>query len=144
MKTRILKSIILLFTAFAAAGCSMAVAGNEKSGVDVDLTLLSGNLAYAEMGVMLANPDDYMGKTVKISGSYVTSYYDLTELTYHYVALLDVTTCCQQAIEFILEDAEPGDYPEIYANIEITGIFGVYDELGRDYCFLAVDSIKTL
>lgn len=41
---------------------------SKDSSVDIDLTQLGDNLAYAEVYRMTEDPDSYIGKTVKISG----------------------------------------------------------------------------
>ena len=114
--------------------------------IDVDLTVLSSTMVYAEVNHMLINPDNYMGKTIKMSGPYYSSYYDETGLYYHYVIIQDAAACCQQGLEFIWngEHSYPEDYPETQAKIEVTGVFGRYEELGQTYCYLAVDDISLI
>ena len=42
--------------------------------VDVDLTKLSGTMVYSEVYHLIYNPDDYIGKTVKMEGQF--AYYE--------------------------------------------------------------------
>ena len=67
-------------------------------------------------------------------------------MNYHFVAVEDAAACCLQALEFIWEGehAYPDDYPDEKAVIEVAGVFGQYDELGRTYYYLAVDEIKVV
>ena len=111
--------------------------------VDVDLTILSGTMVYAEVNSIMTTPDDYFGKTIKIRGSYYASYFDETEQYYHYVLISDATACCAKGIEFIWngEHDYPDDYPDENAIVEVVGIFGKYEELGKTYAYLTVDDV---
>lgn len=117
-------------------------AAPQGNGVDVDLTTLSATIIMGEVNNMWANPGDYMGKTVKITGPYMASYYDETGLYYHYVV---IDNCCA-GLEFILNGdyTYPDDYPDNDTLIEVVGVFGQYDELGMRYIYLATDEITVL
>ena len=114
--------------------------------VDVDLTVLSSTMVYAEVYNMMVRPDDYIGKVVKMRGPYYASYYDETGKYYHYVIIEDATACCQQGLEFIWDGGHtyPDDYPENNKNIEVVGVFGSYEELGSTYYYLAAADISIL
>ncbi len=45
-------------------------AGQEKQEIDVDLTQLSSTMVYSEVYNMINTPEDYIGKTVKMSGTF--------------------------------------------------------------------------
>ena len=121
---------------------------NEVSigGVDVDLTALSSTMVYAEVYNMMTSPDDYMGKTIKMSGPYYASFYDETGSYYHYVIVEDASACCQSGLEFIWkgEHNYPNDYPADQTKIEVVGVFESYEELGQTYYYLSVDDIGVL
>ena len=136
--------LIMFFYLLLAAGC--ADNAGAKRGADVDLTEMSSTMVYAEVYNIMTNPDEYMGKTIKMSGLYYASYYDLTDLYYHYVVVEDATACCAQGLEFVWdgEHAYPDDYPEEQTNIEVAGVFGSYDELGRTYYFITVGEINVI
>lgn len=116
---------------------------SEAGSVDVDLTELSSTMVYAEVYNIMTKPDDYIGKTIKMSGPYYASYYDQTDQYYHYVIIEDAAACCQQGLEFIWngEHTYPDDYPEEPSKIDVIGMFGSYQELGQTYYYLAVDDI---
>ncbi|MDR0221101.1 MAG: hypothetical protein LBI54_06845 [Lachnospiraceae bacterium] len=118
----------------------------EKTPVDVDLTEMSSTMVYAEVYNITNNPDKYMGKTIRMSGPYQPSYFDETGLYYHYVIVEDAAACCASGLEFVWsgEHVFPDDYPAVQAKIEVTGVFGSYDELGVTYYYLAVDRIVVL
>lgn len=119
---------------------------NEASSteVDVDLTVLSSTMVYAEVYNMMSNPEEYVGKTIKIKGQYYSEYWDDTQRYYHYVIISDATACCQSGIEFIWDDnyhVYPDEYPENDTEIEISGVFDSYEELGQKYYYLSVEDI---
>ena len=111
--------------------------------VDIDLAAMSSTMVYAEVFNMMSNPVEYMGKTVRMCGPYSPQYYALTDAYYHYVVVEDATSCCEQGLEFIWrgDHTYPDDYPEEQTKIEVTGVFGSYDELDITYYYLAVDEI---
>ena len=47
--------------------------------VDIDLTTLNTTMLQARVNEILENPNDYKGKTVRVTGSYNKSYYDQTD-----------------------------------------------------------------
>ncbi len=51
----------------------------STDGVDVDLTRLSSTMVYSEVYNMMYAPDDYIGKTIKMTGQFVY-YEDYPEL----------------------------------------------------------------
>ncbi|MCL1794783.1 MAG: hypothetical protein FWG34_13050 [Oscillospiraceae bacterium] len=103
----------------------------------VDLTEISDTMVIAQVYDMIQYPDDYMGKTIKIGGLYYTEYNENTEKRKHY---LIYDGCCQ-TMEFIWngEHDYPKDYPEDYKYIEVSGVFGVYEESGWIHCYLSFE-----
>ena len=118
----------------------------ERRGVDVDLTVLSSTMVYAEVNNIMTSPKNYVGKTIKMNGLYYASYFDQTDQYYHYVVITDATSCCPQGLEFTWDGnhAYPDDYPEDQANIEVIGVFDSYDELGQTYYYLDVNDLSVL
>lgn len=110
----------------------------------VDLTVLSSTMVYGQVFDMMEAPEAYMGKTIKMSGSYYASYSEETKHTYHYVVVQDATACCQQGLEFIWngEHQYPDDYPADGTEIEVIGVFESYEELGQTYYYIATDKIS--
>ena len=73
---------------------------------------------------ILALPDDYLGKTVRVSGKF--QVYEGEGRYYYVVIIPDATACCQQGMEFIL--ADPDAYPEPGRDVTVTGVFDTYYE----------------
>ncbi len=118
--------------------------GKSESGIDVDLTKLSSTMVYSEVYNMMSKPEDYVGKTIKIEGAYFASYWKETGKYYHCVLISDATACCQNGIEFVWDNGThvyPDEYPPDDTVIELTGVFGLYEEDGQSYCYLKTDDI---
>ncbi len=130
----------------ASAASSVAVDGADTTEaateieVDYDLTEMSSEMVYALVYQMLTSPEDYMGKTIRMSGQYYAGYYNLTDQYYHYCIIADATSCCSQGMEFIWGQGEhsyPDEYPENYTEVVIVGTYGSYEELDVTYyCLL--------
>lgn len=132
--------MLLLFSAFA--GCSRSEDTQVKeekvtqqSGVDVDLTALSGTMVYSEVYNMTTSPEEYKGKTVKMRGQYNLWSNEEQTQQYYAVVIADATACCQQGLEFELPDKSE---PTCASGDEITviGTFNTYKEGDFTYCHL--------
>lgn len=110
---------------------------SDISEYDVDLTTLNPNMVYAQVYDMVSDSEKYVGKSVKARGTF--AYYkedDGREL--FAVIIKDATACCAQGIEFVLDGdyKYPDDYPELDAEITVTGKFNFYEENRFRYCQL--------
>lgn len=116
-------------------------AASDPSGVDVDLTVLSSTMVYAEVLNMMTEPNAYDGKTVKMRGRFGASYGYRPDGTINEDVLIfaciiaDATACCSQGIEFVLSGAYtfPEDYPELDSEITVTGTFKSGEQNGIPY-----------
>lgn len=110
----------------------------EISDVDLDLTQLSKTMVYAEVYNIMVNPEDYVGKTVRMNGDYYIYTDETTGQQYFYCVIRDATACCAQGIEFVLTDDYkfPEDYPEEGAFVTVSGRFDTYMEDDLLYCTL--------
>ena len=107
---------------------------STTEGIDIDLTAISSTMVYSEVYNMMMTPDDYIGKTVKMSGAYATYHDDATGNDYYACIMQDATACCSQGNEFVLAD---GNYPESNdQTLSVVGTFDTYDENGTKYCTL--------
>ena len=110
----------------------------STDGVDVDLTRLSSTMVYSEVYNMMYAPDDYIGKTIKMTGQFV--YYENPDTKAQYFTCIigDAMACCSQGLEFVMEGdlAYPDDYPELGAEITVIGEFQSYEENGMTWYHL--------
>jgi hypothetical protein len=132
------------------AGCTADEQGYENPSpaarIDVDLTVLSSTMLSAAYDNIALNPGSYIGQTIKAAGSYSAFFWNETDRYYHYVSVKDGAGCCQGWFEFVWSGNRvyPDDYPEDGTKIEMTGVFGSYEELGRVFYYLAVDDITVM
>lgn len=114
---------------------------------EIDLTTTNSTMTYAIVSDMVTNPEDYVGKTVKASGTFYAIQGDEVDTIYYYVGIADALACCQQGLEFIWDDgghAFPDEYPELESQIKVTGVYGKYDELGQTYYYIDVSTLEAL
>lgn len=109
-----------------------------SSGGMLDLTKLSSTMVYSEVFNMLASPDSYVGRTVKMTGTAACLANPENSKLYYACIIADATGCCAQGLEYVLPDGEP--YPEVDASITVTGTFALYYENGYK-CFHLVDAV---
>ncbi len=105
----------------------------------VDLTTLNQTMVYTRVSDMVTNPNDYVGKSVKMKGTYAV--YEGEARNYYACLIADATACCSQGIEFLPKKtlSYPADYPPEGTNITVTGIFDTYYE-GQDMYFQLKDA----
>lgn len=130
-----------LLAALLTACSTPADTASATAQVDVDLSLLSDTMAYAEVVNMVRTPDDYLGKTVKIAGRAVSETVEATGMTYYAIFIDDATACCSQGLEYLLR----GDaaYPLDGQTATVTGVFETYQEGDRTYLRLKDASLST-
>ncbi len=139
------KSMLVVLLCLAAAlltACAASGQGGEETpstpAFDMDLTVLSDTVLYAQVYNMLSEYDVWLGKVIRLPGTY-TAMEDLDRgVVYHACVISDATACCALGIEFVRagEYAWPDDYPEMGANIVVTGRLEQYDEDGTTYLHL--------
>ena len=110
----------------------------DYDNVDIDITEMSSDMVYATVYQMVYNPQDYVGKTVKIKGQYFVAYSkdEGNDNFYNYCLVADAAACCQQGLEFLCNDGHsvyPDDFPEDGTDIEVTGVFEMYHEGAYTY-----------
>ena len=116
----------------------------DPGAVDVDLTQLSSTMVYSEVYAMMVEPEQYVGKTVKMRGLFATQEYNGERL--YACVVQDATACCAQGLEF--ETAEkltyPDDYPEPGSEITVVGTFDSYQEEvdGNYYIYLVLKNAR--
>lgn len=107
----------------------------EAKSVDLDLTELSSTLIYSEVYNMLITPDDYKGKIIKMKGLFNQYTDEETGKIYNAVIIPDATACCQQGLEFELQNKTNPNF-EQGTEITVVGTFDTYSEGELLYCHL--------
>ena len=71
---RIFRTFMLLVLISALAVCSPACTGAETAAepvtVDLDLSVMSGTVVYAQVYNLLCDPTAWLGKTIRMAGFY--------------------------------------------------------------------------
>lgn len=114
---------------------------DSRQNIDYDLTAMNADMVYATVYQLMVNPNDYIGKRIKIRGRYYATWYEPTQKYYHYIIIEDAMACCAQGLEFVWDDGNhiyPDEYPSDETEVEVTGIFETYQEKGDTnlYCRL--------
>lgn len=65
----------------------------SADGIDVDLTTLSSTAVYAEVWNMMAEPESYIGKTVKMKGVFAVYEDETTGQQYFACIIADALGC---------------------------------------------------
>ena len=133
-----MKRIISLALCAALAAAILSSCGSRGGGdVDVDLTLLSSTMVYSEVLNMLQNPDEYVGKTVRMEGAFAVT--ETPARNYYQCIIQDATACCSNGIEFAQpgEVKYPDDFPPLETEITVVGRFETYTEGNSVYIQLA-------
>lgn len=122
----------------SATQTDVSLPDTASGDVDIDLTVLDSNMVYAQVFDMVNNTDNYKGKTVKAKGSFAHTTDDTGSKDYYAVFISDASACCQQGLEFERngEFKYPDDFPEVGADITVTGEFDTYMEGDYQYCVL--------
>lgn len=153
MKKNLIVTMLMCLALLVGCGdtsTSSSKADSESSTaekVDFDLTTMDGTMVYSTVYDMVSNPGNYLGKTVSLKGNFASSYDETTKTNYFFVVIGDAAACCSQGMEFIWDDnkhAYPDEYPEQNAEVQISGVFGEYDENGNTYYYIDTDNLTLL
>ncbi len=119
-------------------------ASSDPSKIDLDLTKMSATMIYSTIFDMLVMAEDYVDKNIKVTGWFETYTDPQTGEMYYAVVVPDATACCQQGLEFVWpgEHKYPEDFPEVGADITITGIYKLIENNGITYNYLEVSNIE--
>ncbi len=100
---------------------------------DIDLTTMNADLVYANVYSIVSSPESFIGTSIRMSGTALSSTDEATGITYHACFIADAAGCCSAGLEYQLSD---GYYPEDGEEITILGTFEVYEEDGNPYVIL--------
>lgn len=112
----------------ASAAVTAPESTQAQAGEMLDLTKLSSTMVFGEVFSMLAEPNRYVGRTVKMSGTSAHLVNPETNERFYACVIADATNCCAQGLEYVLPEGEA--YPEPDAEITVTGTFALYYENG--------------
>ena len=153
---KFLAVLLVLVVALTLAGCGedeQASGGSEaakseqteaKSAIDIDLYDAGYTLAYPEIYSMYVSPSTYIGKVVRLKGTFLVN--DETNPSYFFCMIYDPTGCCSISMEFVLGEAAayPADFPALGSTISVTGTFATYYEGIQLYCHLVNSTVTVV
>ena len=120
-------------------------ANESPVSVDLDLSVMSSTIVYAEMYNIQFDPGQYLGKVIRLRGLY--SYYrePSTGVSYYACVVPDATACCMQGMKFVpaIEPEDPDHFLEDSADITVTGRLEIYVEEGTSYLHLVEAEVIT-
>ena len=107
--------------------------------IDIDLTEMSSTMVYSEVANIMATPENYIGKTLRVKGPFKQNQ------GYYFVLISDATACCAQGLEFIWagDHTFPNDYPAVDTEVVVTGTFESYMEGEKKYYHINNASLET-
>lgn len=97
----------------------------NTGGIDIDLSQMSGMMAYAELSNILYDADDYVGKVIRMTGTAVSYYDEQTDTQYYAVMILDATACCSSGFDLLPVEGQA--FPENGQEITVTGELEMYE-----------------
>lgn len=110
--------------------------------INIDLTAMNATMVYSQVYDMISHPENYVGTVVRMKG--ILDVFETETRNYYACIIADATACCAQGIEFVLagERRYPDDYPAVYGELTVTGVFGTYEESGYTYLQL-IDAVMS-
>ena len=113
-------------------------ASEENSSDDtyIDLTTLSATMVYSEVFMMMREPEDFIGKTVKMKGLFNYYHDEDSDISYYSCIIQDALACCSQGIEFELSKDQSPVELTVGDTICVEGVFDTYVEGKNIYATL--------
>ncbi len=92
---------------------------------DIDLTAVSTTMVYSELIRVLGTPTDYLGKSIKIKGTFGIGYDLDVDGNRYFCTVSDATACCSMGVEFVPADSLsfPDDFPYVGHTFTVTGVW---------------------
>lgn len=142
MKKRI-TIITYLLAALILYGCRNVPinipADNSKEEVDIDITSLSSENVSLKVSDIISNPQEYIGKTIKINGFFINYKAQDKSTSYPTCIIIDAIDCCPQGIIFTTDDEI---YPEEGTSIIVTGVFNILiDKTSNQECYCLENAV---
>lgn len=98
----------------------------NASGQSYDLTANDAEMNYVIVAMIAEDPKSFEGVKIKLSGIATDLETTDTSGIDHYVLINDRQACCQQGLQYILEDKNQS-YPKDKEEITVEGVLDVYN-----------------
>ena len=103
---------------------------SENETGELDLTGMSGTMLYTMIYNMMKQPDDYLGRTIRVKGQFSAYVDEKSGKSYYACYIADAAGCCAQGLESLPADAlaYPDDFPEPGTDISVRGELALMQE----------------
>lgn len=101
-------------------------ASSNASGQSYDLTANDADMNYVIVAMIAEDPKSFQGVKIKLQGIATDLETTDTSGIDHYVLINDRQACCQQGLQYILEDKNQ-KYPKDKEEITVEGVLDVYN-----------------
>ena len=101
-------------------------ASPNASGQSYDLTANDADMNYVIVAMIAEDPKSFEGVKIKLQGIATDLETTDTSGIDHYVLINDRQACCQQGLQYILEDKN-AKYPKDKEEITVEGVLDVYN-----------------
>lgn len=98
----------------------------NASGQSYDLTANDADMNYVIVAMIAEDPKSFEGVKIKLKGIATDLETTDTSGIDHYVLINDRQACCQQGLQYILEDKN-AKYPKDKEEITVEGVLDVYN-----------------
>lgn len=98
----------------------------NASGQSYDLTANDADMNYVIVAMIAEDPKSFEGVKIKLQGIATDLETTDTSGIDHYVLINDRQACCQQGLQYILEDKNQS-YPKDKEEITVEGVLDVYN-----------------
>lgn len=107
-------------------GSASENASPNASGQSYDLTANDADMNYVIIAMIAEDPKSFEGVKIKLQGIATDLETTDTSGIDHYVLINDRQACCQQGLQYILEDKN-AKYPKDKEEITVEGVLDVYN-----------------
>jgi hypothetical protein len=137
-----------------AEGASRRIVVEPAYAARNEVVEIREKMFIAQVNDVYLNPEDYLGKTLKLEGLFQVQYYYGSD-PYYFVIRYGPGCCGNDGNAgfeilwdeaFLTEPVEGGErvYPEEGDWVEAAGVLGAYEEDGYPYLCIALSSLKVL
>ena len=120
----------------------------KKSEAKKGVIDIKEKMFVTQVSDVYVNPDDYLGKTIKLEGMFKKEQPDKQDPACYYVCRLGPGGCCgadaSVGFEVKWSDGKQNPYPDNNAWAEAIGTLKKYKEDNNDYLYLDLSSLKVL
>lgn len=141
---KFLIAILAILLCFGTAFCFIAckddnTESSTELSIDYPLSSLSDQKAFDTTQVILDNPTEFEGKSIRIKGTFYKGSLNGDGKTHYFVVLSDPASCCAATKTAFAWD---GELPSLNSAITVTGTFVAKKSNGNTYPEIQATKVK--